>query len=66
LTITRPGSIANGPEGLGMTEGAAKVAAHRIRRRFRELLREEIAWVVAAHEEVDDEIRLLFEAVRGG
>jgi RNA polymerase sigma factor (sigma-70 family) len=53
-------------EELGMTEGAVKVAAHRVRRRFRELLREEISRVVSAPEEIDDEIRLLFEAVRAG
>src|SRR4051812_4747795 len=32
---------------LGMTEGAVKVAAHRLRGRYRDLLREEIARTVA-------------------
>ncbi len=45
---------------LGMTEGAVKVAAHRLRRRYRNLLQAEVAQTVAAPEEVDDEIRSLF------
>jgi DNA-directed RNA polymerase specialized sigma24 family protein len=44
---------------LGMTEGAAKVAGHRLRRRYRELLREEIAQTVAEPGQVDEEIRQL-------
>jgi hypothetical protein len=50
---------------LGMSEGAVKVAVHRLRQRYRELLRAEIAHTVASPEEVDDEIRHLF-AVLGG
>lgn len=49
---------------LGMTEGAIKVAAHRLRKRFRTLLREEIGTTVATPDEIDDEIGLLFEAIR--
>jgi RNA polymerase sigma-70 factor (ECF subfamily) len=45
---------------LDMTEGAAKMAAHRIRRRYRELLRREILQTVDSPDEVDDEIRNLF------
>lgn len=45
---------------LHMTEAAAKKAASRMRRRYRELLREEIAQTVASLDEVDDEIRNLF------
>lgn len=45
---------------LGMTEGAVKVAAHRLRQRYRELLRDEIAQTVTSPEEVDEEIRYLF------
>ncbi len=50
--------------GLGMTEGAVKVAAHRLRKRFRTLLRDEIGKTVATPEDVDDEIQLLFNALR--
>jgi RNA polymerase sigma-70 factor (ECF subfamily) len=45
---------------LKTTEAAAKMAASRMRRRYRQLLREEIAQTVAGPEEVDDEIRNLF------
>ena len=49
---------------LGLTEGAVKVALHRLRARFGERLRLEIARTVATEEEIDDEIRDLFEALR--
>ena len=48
-----------------MSEGAVKVAAHRLRKRYGELLREEIAQTVSRPEEVEDEIRLLVAALRG-
>jgi RNA polymerase sigma-70 factor (ECF subfamily) len=47
-----------------MTEGAVKVAVHRLRRRFRERVLAEIAQTVAAPADVDEELRHLFEAVR--
>jgi RNA polymerase sigma factor (sigma-70 family) len=50
-------------ERLGMTEGATKVAAHRMRRRYRELMREEIARTVASPKEIDAEINQLLSAV---
>jgi RNA polymerase sigma-70 factor (ECF subfamily) len=45
---------------LQMTEAAARKAASRLRQRYRELLRGEIAQTVTRPEEVDDEIRNLF------
>ena len=51
-------------ERLGMTEGAVKVAAHRMRRRYRERVRQQIMNTVASPEQVDDEIRDLFTALR--
>ena len=48
---------------LGTTEGAVKVAVHRLRQRYREVLRAEIADTVASPGEVDDEIRNLFAAL---
>ena len=47
---------------FNMSEGAVKVALHRLRRRFGELLRSEIAHTVSDSEEVDEEIRHLFAA----
>ncbi len=51
---------------LGMSEGAVKVAAHRLKRRWRELLRTEIAGTVASDAQVEDELRGLFEALGRG
>jgi len=50
---------------LRMTEGAVKVAVHRLRARYREVLRAEIAQTVASAEEVEEEIRQLFAALAG-
>jgi RNA polymerase sigma factor (sigma-70 family) len=44
---------------LGTTEGAIKVRVHRLRRRFRELLEQEVGATVSDDREVDDEIRHL-------
>lgn len=46
---------------LESTEAAMKMTAHRMRRRYRELLRDEIADTAVAADDVDDEIRSLFE-----
>ena len=48
---------------LGLSEGAVKVAAHRLRQRFRELLRAEIANTVAGPEEAEEELKHLFAAL---
>jgi RNA polymerase sigma-70 factor (ECF subfamily) len=45
---------------LAMTEGSVKVAVHRMRQRYRQLLRAEIANTVATPEEVEEELRYLF------
>ena len=44
---------------LGISEGALKVTVHRLRRRFRELMREEISHTVLAPEETRQEIEFL-------
>ncbi len=49
---------------LGMTEGAVKVAVHRLRQRYRELLRAEIAQTVTDPSAIDDEMRHLVDALR--
>jgi len=48
---------------LGMTENAVKVAVHRLRARYGELLRQAIARTVASAAEVDDELRYLIAVV---
>jgi len=50
---------------LAMSEGAVKVAVHRLRKRYREVLRALIAETVAEPADVDDEIRHLLEALAG-
>lgn len=45
---------------LGLTEPAVKSVVHRLRKRFGELFREEIAQTVASATEVEDELRHLF------
>ena len=44
---------------LGMTDNAVKMAVHRLRKRYGELLRAEIADTVASPQEVEDEIHHL-------
>ncbi len=48
---------------LGTTEGAVKVAVHRLRRRFRDIVRGEISQTVASPDEIEDELRHLWSAV---
>lgn len=49
---------------LGISEAAVKQAVYRLRRRFHDLLRGEIAQTVATPEDVDDEIRTLMTALQ--
>ncbi|MBI1842837.1 MAG: sigma-70 family RNA polymerase sigma factor [Verrucomicrobia bacterium] len=60
LTAER-GSIPYGQiaTGLGTTEGAARVAVHRMRKQFRQLFRQTIAETVDAADDVDAEMRHL-------
>ena len=51
---------------LGMSEAAVRVAVHRLRQRFGELLRDEIGQTVSTHEEVEDEIQHLIRALARG
>ncbi len=45
-----------------MNEGAARVAVHRLRKRYRELLREEISQTLSDPAEAEEEMRALFSA----
>jgi RNA polymerase sigma factor (sigma-70 family) len=56
-------SYAQTASDLGMSEGAVKVAVHRLRRRFRDVVRDEIAQTVSSPEEIEDELRHLWSAV---
>jgi RNA polymerase sigma factor (sigma-70 family) len=48
---------------LGCSEGAARVAVHRLRKRYRQVIREEIARTVTHESEVDDELRALMQSL---
>ena len=50
----------------GMSESAVKVAIHRMRKRYGVLLRAEVKEIVDNPNDVDREIRHLFEAVGSG
>jgi RNA polymerase sigma-70 factor (ECF subfamily) len=58
----RPGSLAAAANRLSLSLTAAKGLVHRLRRRFRELIRDEVAQTVSRPEEIDEEIRHLFAA----
>ena len=49
---------------LGMEEGAVRVAVHRLRKRYRQLLRDEISQTLTDPAQVDEEMRALFGAFR--
>jgi len=48
---------------LGMSEGAVKVAAHRLRQRYRELIRQEVAQTLDDEKDIDEELRDLMSAL---
>jgi DNA-directed RNA polymerase specialized sigma24 family protein len=54
-----PGGYKDAARELATSEAAAKVAAHRLRQRYREILRTRIAGTVAEPVDVEDEIRAL-------
>ncbi len=50
---------------LGMSEGAVKLAAFRLRQRFQEIIREEIAATVSDDSEIEEEIKHLLSVLGG-
>jgi RNA polymerase sigma-70 factor (ECF subfamily) len=48
---------------IGVSEASLKWAVHKLRARYRELVREEIAHTVNSADEIDDEIRHLFSVL---
>jgi DNA-directed RNA polymerase specialized sigma24 family protein len=61
---TPPGGYAALESAIGLSDGAARVAVHRLRRRFQRRLRQEIAETVEGDEAVDDEINYLVRVLR--
>ena len=58
-----PPSYAQAAGQLGVPEGTLKSEVHRLKRRYGELLREEIARTVASPGEIDDELRYLIQVL---
>ncbi|MEZ6131446.1 MAG: sigma-70 family RNA polymerase sigma factor [Planctomycetaceae bacterium] len=56
-------NYASAAEALRISEEAARVAVHRLRKRYRQLLRDEIAQTTATADDIDDELRCLFAAL---
>ena len=46
----------------GVTEGAVRVVVHRLRGRYRELLRDEVRQTISDATQVEEEMRALFSA----
>lgn len=57
------GGYAQVGAGLGMSENAVKTAAHRLRHRYREVIREEVAATTAVQGDTENELRELFAAL---
>ncbi len=57
--------LAEAARELGLTDNAARVAVHRLRARYRELLLQEVAQTVDRPQDIEDELRQLFEALGG-
>ncbi|MEK7706687.1 MAG: sigma-70 family RNA polymerase sigma factor, partial [Verrucomicrobiota bacterium] len=58
-------SHAEAAKALGLDEGAVRVTVHRLRKRYRQLLRDEISQTLSDPALVDEEMRALFGAFTG-
>jgi RNA polymerase sigma factor (sigma-70 family) len=58
-----PGTYVEVAERLGLSENAIRVAVHRLRRRYGRMLRSEVAHTVASVEDIDAELRHLFDII---
>jgi RNA polymerase sigma-70 factor (ECF subfamily) len=61
--IAQDEKAAEAARSLGITEGAFKVAVHRLRKRFRQLVKDQIAATVEGPEELQEELDYLIEAL---
>lgn len=59
-SVKSTSSHADAAAALGMEEGAVRVAVHRLRKRYRQLLRDEVAQTLAEGADVDAEMAALF------
>jgi RNA polymerase sigma-70 factor (ECF subfamily) len=58
-----PGEYDSAAQPLGMSPGAMAVAVHRLRQRYRECVRFELSQTVTSHEDLELEMKHLFEAL---
>jgi len=65
VQMRTPTSQAGAGARLGLSEGALRVTVHRLRQRYRRLLRLEVADTVSGPEEVEEELRHLFQVLTG-
>ena len=63
ITAGQPGTLKEVAEKLGLSESNVKVIIHRSRKRYRELLKEEVARTVDRPGEVEEELLELFSAL---
>ena len=63
---TDGGDYEKAAAGLGLSANAVGVAVHRLRRRFRDCVRTEVAETLAQPGDVEEEMRHLLHAIRGG
>lgn len=64
LTGQRDVSGREAAEQLGISEGAVRIAVHRMRKRYGELLRQRVAMTVHHEQDIDTELRELITKVR--
>jgi len=63
ITAGQPGTLKEVAVKLDLSEANVKVIIHRARRRYRDLLKEEVARTVERKDEIDDELKELFAAL---
>lgn len=63
ITAGQPGTLKEVAQKLDLSEANVKVIIHRSRRRYRDLLKEEVARTVERKGEVDEELQELFAAI---
>lgn len=65
LVAAEDGGIARAAQSIGASEGATRVALHRLRSHYRAALRAVVAETVTADDDVDDELRALRAMLTG-
>jgi RNA polymerase sigma-70 factor (ECF subfamily) len=64
-TGSQAAPYAKAAQTLGLSPGAARVAVHRLRKRYRQLLRDEVSQTLECPDQINEELRALFAAFGG-